>query len=435
MALGIKAKQCLFLFSFLCVFYTTNAVFYTGPVLDRSARDLSEMEYVILKGQEKKDMQREILSILGLSRRPRPLSHQNREHTSAPKFMLNLYESLNTLQEGEEVDDDESYIIDGTPQLTVEAMSGTQFNYTYNEVNAVNAADTIISLPVHYKPGSVAEHGEYRFYFDVSEVSMDDILTTAELRLYKGLATFSNEITGVYTLTVYRIVQDAYTGEKERLYLSDQVISADYEGWLELDITETSFLWPSLPRGHLELEIIVENFRGEKVNSKDIGIIGISNDEDNNEPFVVAFFKTSQETHSRRTRAARKRKNKKSESSLNVEGKSKKGNNKARQKECRKRNLFVSFKDLDWQDWIIAPEGYEAFYCYGECAFPLNGHLNATNHAIVQTLVHLMSPSNVPQPCCAPTKLSAISVLFFDESSNVILKKYREMTVKACGCH
>lgn len=40
-----------------------------------------------------------------------------------------------------------------------------------------------------------------------------------------------------------------------------------------------------------------------------------------------------------------------------------------------------------FQDWIIAPEGYAANYCDGECSFPLNAHMNATNHAIVQTLV------------------------------------------------
>lgn len=41
------------------------------------------------------------------------------------------------------------------------------------------------------------------------------------------------------------------------------------------------------------------------------------------------------------------------------------------------------------QDWIIAPEGYAAYYCQGECAFPLNSYMNATNHAIVQTLVRI----------------------------------------------
>lgn len=44
------------------------------------------------------------------------------------------------------------------------------------------------------------------------------------------------------------------------------------------------------------------------------------------------------------------------------------------------------------QDWIIAPEGYAAYYCEGECAFPLNSYMNATNHAIVQTLVSHRQP-------------------------------------------
>uniref|UniRef100_A0A3B3DKQ6 TGF-beta family profile domain-containing protein n=1 Tax=Oryzias melastigma TaxID=30732 RepID=A0A3B3DKQ6_ORYME len=102
---------------------------------------------------------------------------------------------------------------------------------------------------------------------------------------------------------------------------------------------------------------------------------------------------------------------------------------------CRKHELYVSFRELGWQDWIIAPDGYAANYCDGECSFPLNAHMNATNHAIVQTLVHLMNPENVPKPCCAPTKLHAISVLYFDDNSNVILKKYKNMVVRACGCH
>lgn len=49
--------------------------------------------------------------------------------------------------------------------------------------------------------------------------------------------------------------------------------------------------------------------------------------------------------------------------------------------------------------------------------------------------VHLMKPDAVPKACCAPTKLSATSVLYYDSSNNVILRKHRNMVVKACGCH
>lgn len=99
----------------------------------------------------------------------------------------------------------------------------------------------------------------------------------------------------------------------------------------------------------------------------------------------------------------------------------------------KKINFVKMF--INFQDWIIAPDGYGAFYCTGECNFPLNAHMNATNHAIVQTLVHLMSPVLIPKPCCAPTKMAQQAVLFFLEDNNVILKKYKNMIVKSCGCH
>lgn len=61
--------------------------------------------------------------------------------------------------------------------------------------------------------------------------------------------------------------------------------------------------------------------------------------------------------------------------------------------------LLFMFMDMCFsQDWIIAPEGYAANYCDGECSFPLNAHMNATNHAIVQTLVrpaHTRLPRSV----------------------------------------
>jgi hypothetical protein len=103
------------------------------------------------------------------------------------------------------------------------------------------------------------------------------------------------------------------------------------------------------------------------------------------------------------------------------------------QKFCNKYSFFVSFTDLKWNDWIIAPDGYEAWSCSGKCPFPLHPNLNSTNHAIVQMLAHLMNPQ-VPEPCCAPTKLQPISVLYYDDFSNVVLKKYRNMIVQACGC-
>ncbi|NWH65029.1 DERR protein, partial [Geococcyx californianus] len=69
---------------------------------------------------------------------------------------------------------------------------------------------------------------------------------------------------------------------------------------------------------------------------------------------------------------------------------------------CKPRRLYISFSDVGWENWIIAPQGYMANYCLGECPFPLTAELNSTNHAILQTMVHSLDPEGTPQPCCVP---------------------------------
>nr|CAD7446651.1 unnamed protein product [Timema bartmani] len=190
--------------------------------------------------------------------------------------------------------------------------------------------------------------------------------------------------------------------------------------------------WSYLTRD-VATDVDCPGYHGHEIRPEELGIVG-EKGEKQKQPFMVAFFKVTghDNVHVRRTRDTGRNRNKKADSessyprnplydsSMNWSSRS-----------CQIQTLYVSFKDLEWQDWIIAPEGYHAFYCSGECNFPLNAHMNATNHAIVQTLVHLMNPQTVPKPCCAPTKLSSISVLYFVDDNNVVLQKYKNMVRSA----
>lgn len=101
---------------------------------------------------------------------------------------------------------------------------------------------------------------------------------------------------------------------------------------------------------------------------------------------------------------------------------------------CSRHKMYVNFEEVGWSDWIVAPPGYNAYFCQGDCKFPLADHLNTTNHAIVQTLMNSMSPTTVPKACCVPTQLNSISMLYLDVNLRVVLKNYKDMEVVGCGC-
>uniref|UniRef100_A0A4X1UU21 Bone morphotic protein 5 n=1 Tax=Sus scrofa TaxID=9823 RepID=A0A4X1UU21_PIG len=275
------------------------------------------------------------------------------------------------------------------------------------------------------------------FRFDLTQIPHGEAVTAAEFRIYKDRSNsrFENE---TIKISIYQIIKE-YTNRDADLFLLDtRKVQALDVGWLVFDITVTSNHWVINPQNNLGLQLCAETGDGHSISVKSAGLVGRHGPQ-SKQPFMVAFFKAS-EVLLRSVRAANKRKNQNRNKSSSHQDSSRMSSvgdyNTSEQKQaCKKHELYVSFRDLGWQDWIIAPEGYAAFYCDGECSFPLNAHMNATNHAIVQTLVHLMFPDHVPKPCCAPTKLNAISVLYFDDSSNVILKKYRNMVVRSCGCH
>lgn len=109
------------------------------------------------------------------------------------------------------------------------------------------------------------------------------------------------------------------------------------------------------------------------------------------------------------------------------------GHNK---RSCTRYEMFVDFEEIGWSGWIISPNSYNAYHCAGECPFPLGQSQKPTNHATVQSIVHVLGVGkNINTPCCVPNKLYSISLLYFDDNENVILKQYDDMVVASCGCH
>ncbi|XP_029287830.1 LOW QUALITY PROTEIN: bone morphogenetic protein 7-like [Cottoperca gobio] len=382
-----------------------------------------------LRSQERREMQREILSILGLPHRPRP--HVHTKHNAAPMFMLDLYNTISTDAEPPGYSYYKSVLpTQGSPMVTPQ------------DSRFLDDADTVMSFVnlVDTDQDLLYQQHRREFRFDLSRIPEGEAVTAAEFRIYKHFIQERYE-KETFRVSVYQVLQEPPNSDVELLLLDRREVWAAEEGWLVFDLTVASNLWLVNPEQNLGLHLVLEDIHGQRRNPRLAGLVTGSGPQDK-QPFMVAFFKVN-EVRIRSIRSANGHKGRQSnrskpqrtvqdalkavEAATDNLGLSKEG--------CKKQELYVSFRDLGWQDWIIAPEGYAAFYCEGECAFPLNSYMNATNHAIVQTLVHFINPDTVPKPCCAPTQLHGISVLYFDDSSNVILKKYRNMVVRACGCH
>ncbi|KAG5834251.1 hypothetical protein ANANG_G00259580 [Anguilla anguilla] len=107
----------------------------------------------------------------------------------------------------------------------------------------------------------------------------------------------------------------------------------------------------------------------------------------------------------------------------------------AEPRHCARRYLKVDFADIGWNEWIISPKYFDAFYCSGSCQFPMPKSVKPSNHATIQSIVRAVGVvPGIPEPCCVPEKMSSLSILFFDENANVVLKVYPNMTVDSCAC-
>ncbi|CAK6440980.1 unnamed protein product [Pipistrellus nathusii] len=366
--------------------------------------------------RERRDLQREILAVLGLPGRPRPRAPPAaaRLPASAPLFMLDLYHAMAG-------DDDE----DGGPR---ERRLG-RADLVMSFVNVVELDRSRGHPEPHWK----------EFRFDLTQIPAGEALSVAEFRIYK--LPSAHLLNRTLHISLFEVARERANRESDLFFLDLQTLRAEDEGWLVLDVTAASDHWLLNRSKDLGLRLYLETEDGRSVDPGLAGLLGRRAPR-SKQPFVVTFFRASP-GHGpiRAPRAARplRRRLLKKTNELpqphRLPGIFDGAHGSHGRQVCRRHELYVSFQDLGWLDWVIAPQGYSAYYCEGECSFPLDSCMNATNHAIVQSLVHLMKPDAVPKACCAPTKLSATSVLYYDSSNNVILRKHRNMVVKACGCH
>lgn len=283
-----------------------------------------------------------------------------------------------------------------------------------------------------------------QFYFNLTSIPNEELITSAELRIYRdqvmGAAASVNSSSdhahagGFHRINVYEIfgVPDDQGREPLARLLDTRLVQDSLSRWESFDVSPAVFKWTSgKDHNHGFMVEVLHPDEGDsngehaQRRSRHVRVSrSLHQDQDSwpqARPLLVTYGhdgRGDSVLHTREKRQAALRKQRR------------KHQHKA---SCKRHALYVDFSDVGWNEWIVAPPGYHAFYCHGECPFPLAEHLNSTNHAIVQTLVNSVN-SNIPRACCVPTELSPISLLYLDEYEKVILKNYQDMVVEGCGC-
>ncbi|XP_017026213.1 protein decapentaplegic isoform X2 [Drosophila kikkawai] len=295
-------------------------------------------------------------------------------------------------------------------------------------------------------------HHRFRLHFDVKSIPAEEKLKAAELQLTRDalspqvVARTASSAAAVnrtrYQVLVYDITQVGLRGQREPGYLllDTKTVRLNSTDTVSLDVQPAVDRWLAEPKRNYGLLVEVRTVRSLKPAPHHHVRLRRSADEaherwQHKQPLLFTY------TDDGRHKARSIRDVSERGGGEGGSGKGGGGRNRRHQRRrknhddtCRRHSLYVDFSDVGWDDWIVAPLGYDAFYCHGKCPFPLADHLNSTNHAVVQTLVNNLNPGKVPKACCVPTQLDSVAMLYLNDQSTVVLKNYQEMTVVGCGC-
>lgn len=279
-------------------------------------------------------------------------------------------------------------------------------------------------------------HHKFRLFFDITSVPKKEVLRAAEVTLTRETISRINDgnppsKSHYRHLLVYDIVKPGVKGKHEPILrlIDSKLIDTRQNTTIKVDVLPAVERWLQNPKHNHGVIVHLVGKGGTKTQAiKHLrlkrGVHDTHQEWSKKQPLLFTYTddgKNVQSTESFSQRRARRA----------SRGRSRR---KDGREQCRRHPMYVDFTDVGWNDWIVAPPGYDAFYCHGDCTFPLADHMNTTNHAILQTLMNSATPSAVPKACCVPTSLNSISMLYLDEENKVVLKNYKDMAVLACGC-
>lgn len=247
------------------------------------------------------------------------------------------------------------------------------------------------------------------FFLISSEGNQNLYVTQATLWLYFKLLPQPGEVRGRRKVTVKVYYQEPGLGSKWNLV--EKRVELKRSGWHTFSLTDAVRLVFEKGDRRQNLDVRCESCEAEGVTP-----LLLNFNDESHRPFLVVQARQADNKHRIRKRG------------LECDG----SNNL-----CCRQQFYIDFRLIGWNDWIIAPSGYFGNYCEGNCPAYMAGvpgSASSFHTAVVnQYRMRGMSPGSM-NSCCIPTKLSTMSMLYFDDEYNIVKRDVPNMIVEECGC-
>lgn len=240
-----------------------------------------------------------------------------------------------------------------------------------------------------------------------SELQADEV-TTAEFWLYKNKDSSDEQSNGGQDFVLSEISHSTTNNHMDRTARIATEKTTLTDGWVKFDLAFVVKNW-------LEYRELSHAIQVVCTTCSDLSKAPISLEPDH-KPFLV--INTDTLTKSRRTKR----------NTSCAPGVT----------ECCRENLYISFAAIGWDDWIISPVGYDAYFCRGSCSNAASITLSGSHYnSVIRKLIYqgtLRGQKLELVPCCTATRLSSIQLLYKDNNETYTYKTLPNMVVDSCGC-